>query len=133
MKFSHPQKIGLVFLVVSLLPAYLIANWHYEAKSFAIEESLEHENSLHKSVDKLMSNCEKVNANQESRYDATHQICAQGQAIHEHTALVVENLTEEKEHIKIMMWVHFLSLMLGLNLLGLLIYQGKKFLISEKM
>lgn len=133
MKFSHLQKIGLVFFAISLLPAYLIADWRYEVKSVAIAEILERENSLHKSADKLLSNCEKVNANQESHYDATHQICIQGQAIHEHTSLAMENLTAEKAHIKAVMWVHFLSLILGLNLLGLLIYQGKKFLISEKM
>jgi hypothetical protein len=129
---SRTQKLGFAFFLCTLLPAYWIANWRYESKLVLISTLSEREQSLHHSTDKLLSNCKKISAGDVASYEATDLICKQGQETHEHTSQAIEKLANEKESMKILFLLNFLSFMMALNLAGLLIYQGNQYLKSEQ-
>lgn len=131
MKLTRIQKITLAFFVSSLLPAYLIANWRYEAKLANLEEVLHKEQSLHQSTDRLLSNCEKNAEHQANAYDATHQICNQGLDIHDHTDHAMTLLKEEKTANE-MKWYRNFGLSVALfNLLAFVLYRANLYLTRE--
>lgn len=100
MKLTRNHKIGLIFFVCSLLPAYWIANWRYEANLANLTETLNKEQALHLSTDKLLSNCEKNAEGKAHPYDATHQICNQGSDIHARTDHAMDLLAQEKAELQ---------------------------------
>ncbi len=132
MNLSSRQKKWIIFFVCSLLPAYWFSNWRYETKFASITSTIEREQSLHTSTDKLLSNCKKISAGNAAAYEATDRICKLGQETHEHTFSTIENLKAEIGNLKIFFMVNFLALAAGLNLIGVLLYQANNYLKSEQ-
>lgn len=132
MNLSSRQKLWIFFFACSLLPAYWFANWRYETKFTSITTTIEREQSLHASTDKLLSNCQKISAGNAASYEATDLICKLGQDTHEHTFNAIENLTAEKNSLNIFFMLNFLSFAAGLNLIGVLLYQANNYLKSEQ-
>ena len=131
MTLTRIQKIGIAIFVMSLLPATLIANWRYESKLASLTDMFEKEQALHMSTDKLLSNCEKIETNNASAYDATHQICAQGSQIHEHTERAMAVLVQEKD-INDTKWYRNFALTVALvNLLAFFLYRTSGYLKRE--
>jgi hypothetical protein len=121
MTLTRRQTIGLLFFVGSLLPAYLIANWRYDAKLASVIEMFEKEQALHLSTDKLVSNCEKIAASKANPYDATHQICDQGTDTHARTEQAMNLLTQEKVANEMAWYRNFALSVMFFNLLALAI------------
>ena len=124
MSFSRKQKIGIVFFLCTLLPAYLIANWRHDANLSAISNKFEREQQLHVSIDKLVNSCERNEEKENDHYSPNHQICEQGLKEQTSTAHAMEVLTQEKQNNDTQWYRNFFLSVSVLNLLGLLIYQG---------
>ena len=131
MKLSSTQWVAISFFVMSLLPAYLVANWQYEKKLTTVNAALEREQSIHESTDKLIKNCENLNQETGTAYGPNYTICKQGREIHEHTELAEDTLTAEREDLKFSMWLIFLAMTTGMNLMGYTLYKGAQYLNSE--
>ena len=131
MKLTRVQKIRIAVFIVSLLPAYWIANWRFNSKLTTIHEMFEKQQALHQSSDKLLVNCEKIAATNVNPYDATHQICAQGSRIHEHTKLAMGLLTQEKASNETNWYRDFALTSLMINLLAFVLYRMRVFLKRE--
>jgi hypothetical protein len=131
MKLTRIQQIGIVFFMCSLLPAYLITNWRYEAKLTSLNQMLQKEQALHLSTDKLLINCEKIAAHKEDRYDAMRQICSQGSDIHKHTEHAMTLLNEEKA-MNEMKWYRNLGLaVVFFNLFAFTLFRASIYLKRE--
>ena len=128
MKLTRIQKIGLVFFVCTLLPAYWIANWRYEANLANLTETLNKEQALHLSTDKLLRNCEKNAEGKAHPYDATHQICNQGSDIHARTDHAMDLLTQEKANNETKWYRNFAFSILFFNLLAAALYRLNTYL-----
>jgi hypothetical protein len=131
MTLTRIQKIGIAIFVMSLLPATLIANWRYESKLASLTDMFEKEQALHLSTDKLLINCEKIAATKANPYDATHQVCAQGLQIHEHTQQAIALLTHEKSINETKWYRNFALTALFVNLLVFFLYRASVFLKRE--
>ena len=131
MKLTRLQTICLACFLVSLLPAYWFANWRSEAQLGSLNYQLEKEQALHASVDKLMSNCEKIAAHPEMTYDATHQICNQGSDIHTRTEQAMTTLSQDKASYDLKWYRDFAFVILGVNLLAFALYQANAYLKRE--
>lgn len=132
MNLSRIQKIGLAFFIATLLPAYLIAHWRYDANLSAIEEKFEREQKLHLSSDKLRANCERNEQKDSTAYDAHYQICNQGLQTHEFTAQAMSALEQEKSSNNAWLYGTFLLSVLLLNLLGFALYKARLLLDQEE-
>jgi hypothetical protein len=132
MNLSRIQKIGLAFLLASLLPAYLIAHWRYDANLSAIQEKFDREQKLHLSSDKLRANCERNEQKDNAAYDANYQICNQGLQTHEFTAQAMSALEQEKSSNHTWLYGNFLLWVLLLNLLGFVLYKARLLLDQEE-
>ena len=132
MKLSSTQWVGLCFFVASLMPAYLVADWQYEKKLTTINAALEREQSIHESTDKLVRNCEHLNQEIGTAYGPNYTICKQGRDIHDHTALAQDGLTAEKDHLKFSLWMIFLAMTTGINVIGYTLYKGAQYLNSDQ-
>lgn len=128
MTLSRIQKISIAVFIVSLAPAYWIADWRYESKLASLTEMFEKEHALHLSTDKLLVNCEKIAATKDNPYDATHQICDQGTNIHEHTEHAMALLKQQKASNDVTWYRNFGLLALLFNLLAFLFYRANIFL-----
>lgn len=133
MKLSRMQKIGLVFFLCTLLPAYLIANWRYHANLNAITDKFDREQKLHFSTDKLVSNCERNEEKENNHYGSNHQICDQGLQEHASTSHVMDILMQEKASNETRWYRNFFLSVLILNLFGFFIYKGNAFLNREEV
>ena len=129
MKLTRTHTIVLSVILASLLPAYLVANWRYNAKLSSLTDMFEKEQALHLSTDKLLINCEK-NASSEA-YDAAHQICAQGSNIHEQTEHAIALLTQEKALNETKWYRNFGLTVLFVNLLAFFCYRLNTYLKRE--
>jgi hypothetical protein len=131
MTLARIHKIGIAVFLASLLPATLIANWRYESKLASLTDMFEKEQALHLSTDKLLINCEKIAATKANPYDATHQVCAQGSQIHEHTERAMAVLAQEKD-INDTKWYRNFALTVALvNLLAFFLYRTSGYLKRE--
>ena len=131
MTLARIHKIGIAVFLASLLPATLIANWRYESKLASITDMFEKEQALHLSTDKLLINCEKIAATKANPYDATHQVCAQGSQIHEHTERAMAVMAQEKD-INDTKWYRNFTLTVALvNLLAFFLYRTSGYLKRE--
>jgi len=128
MKFTRIQKITIAVFIVSLLPAYWIANWRFDSKLTTLHEMFEKQQALHLSAEKLLVNCEKIAAAKANPYDATHQICAQGSHIHEHSERAMALLTQEKASNETEWYRNFALTALLFNLLAFVLYRMSVFL-----
>ena len=128
MTLSHTQKIGIAFFALSLLCAYLFANWRHEANLLEITEEFKLEQSLHLSTDKLLNNCERNAEKENTPYGANHQICDEGLQEHELTARLMKVLDTEKERNNTRWYRNFFLSVLILNLFGFAIQQWLKFI-----
>lgn len=131
MKLTRLQTICLACFLVSLLPAYWFANWRYEAQLGNLNDRLEKEQTLHASVDKLMSNCEKIAARPEMTYDATHQICNQGSDIHTRTQQAMDTVAHDKASNDLKWYRDFALIALGVNLFAFALYKANAYLKRE--
>ncbi len=131
MTLSRTQKLGIALFILSLAPAYWIADWRYESKLASLTEMFEKEQALHLSTDKLLGNCEKIAAAKANPYDATHQICDQGTNIHEHTQQAMALLTQEKASNETKWYRNFALTTLIFNLLAFFLYRASVFLKRE--
>ena len=131
MKLARIQKIGIAFLMCSLLPAYLIANWRYEAKLSNLDQMLQKEQALHLSTDKLLSNCEKIATTKEDLYNAIHQICIQGSDLHRHTEHAMTVLNEEKAANEMKWYRNFGISAVFFNLFAFGLYRASIYLKRE--
>jgi hypothetical protein len=131
MTLTRIQKIGIVVFIVSLAPAYWIADWRHDSKLASLRETLDKEQSLHMSTDKLLVNCEKIATTSAGAYDATHQVCAQGSQIHEHTEQAMALLTQEKANNETKWYRNFALTVLLFNLLAFFLYRASVFFKRE--
>jgi hypothetical protein len=131
MKLSRRQQAALAFFVCSLLPAYLIANWRYEAQLAVLNEMLQKEQALHMSTDKLLGHCENNSAHKAEPYDATHRICSQGSDLHARTEQAMTLLTEEKAKNETKWYRNFGLIVLLLNLMAFTLYKASIYLRRE--
>lgn len=131
MKFTRMQKIRIAVFIVSLLPAYWIANWRFDSKLTTLHEMFEKQQALHLSANKLLANCEKIAAAKANPYDATHQICAQGSHIHEHSERAMALLTQEKASNETEWYRNFALTALLFNVLAFVLYRMSIFLKRE--
>ena len=131
MTLTRIQRIGITFFIVSLAPAYWIANWRYDSKLVSLTEMFEKEHALHLSTDKLLVNCDKIAATKANPYDATHQICDQGSHIHEHTEEAMNLLTREKASNEAKWYRNFALTALLLNVLAFFLYRASMFFKRE--
>jgi hypothetical protein len=131
MKLTRIQKLGIAVFIVSLAPAYWIADWRYESKLASLTDMFDKEQALHLSTDKLLINCEKIAATKANPYDATHQVCAQGSQIHEHTEQAMTLLTREKESNEAKWYRNFALTVLFVNLLAFFLYRTSIYLKRE--
>ena len=131
MMLTRIQKISIAVFIVSLAPAYWIANWRYESKLASLTDMLDKEQSLHMSTDKLLVNCDKIAATKANPYDATHQICEQGTNIHEHTEHAMALLTQEKASNATKWYRNFALTSLLFNLLAFFLYRASVFFKRE--
>lgn len=132
MKLTALQKICLVFFACTLVPAYLAANWRYEANFTALSEKLEREQELLQSTQKLLRNCEQNESKSNDHYDANHQVCTNGEQVSERTTLNIETLTQDREYLHTRWWRNFLLTVLCLNMLGVLVYKSRQLLLDQK-
>ena len=132
MSLSGIQKIGIAFFIASLLPAYLIAHWRYEANISSIQDKFEREHNLHLSTDKLLINCERNEKKENTAYDVNHQICDQGQQTHELTSHAMSALAQQKARNSVWWYFNFFVSVSVFNLLGFAIYKGNIFLKREE-
>jgi hypothetical protein len=131
MTFTHIQKISLMVFIVSLLPAFWIANWRYDSKLANLNDELAKQQALHLSTDKLLANCEKIAVARANPYDATHQICDQGLHTHERTEQTKALLIEEKVSNETMWFVNFALTAVLFNFLAFIFYRMSGFLKRE--
>jgi uncharacterized protein YdcH (DUF465 family) len=122
MTLTRLQKIGLVFFVFTLVPAYLIANWRHSAALETLDAAYAREADLHKSTDKLISNCE----HNDSPYDANQQICIQGQRLHAQTSEAMQTLVQQKSNNDSQWHTNFWLSVVVFNLIAWAIYKGKR-------
>jgi len=125
MTFSRVQKISLAFFICSLLPAYLIAHWRHAANQASTAEKFDKEHSLHISTDKLVINCERLEATEGQQFSANHQICNQGQQQHALTQSAMDALAEENSANDTRWYRNFLLSMVFFNLLGFVAYKAR--------
>jgi hypothetical protein len=128
-KPTRIQIIGMAVFMTSLAPAYWLANWRYDNKLANLNDMFEKEQTLHLSTDKLLANCDKIEAT--NTYDATHQICAQGSNMHEHTEHAMALLTQEKARNEIKWYRNFSLTVLFVNLLAFLFYRASVYLAQK--
>jgi hypothetical protein len=131
MTLTRIQKLGIAVFIVSLAPAYWIANWRYESKLASLTDMFEKEHALHLSTDKLLINCDKIATTSAGAYDATHQVCAQGSQIHEHTEQAMALLTQEKTSNETKWYRNFALTALLFNLLAFFLYRASVYLKRE--
>jgi hypothetical protein len=131
MKLTRPQQIWLLIFIVSLGVAYVIANWRYESELNSLTEMFEKEQALHSSADKLMKNCEKNAMNQPEAYDATHQICNQGNDIHTRTEQAIADLEKAKAANEMKRYGSFAMVVLLFNLFVFALYKTSLYLKRE--
>ena len=129
MKLTRTHTIVLSVILASLLPAYLVANWRYNTKLASLTETFEKEQALHLSTDKLLINCEKIDA--ANAFDATHQICAQGSNIHAQTEHALALLAQEKALNETKWYRNFGLTVLFVNLLAFFCYRLNTYLKRE--
>jgi len=132
MSLSRIQKIAIALFIGSFLPAYLMAQWRYDANISSIQDKFERERNLHLSTDKLLVNCERNEKKENTAYDANHRICDQGLKTHELTSQAMSALDQENTHSRVWWYVNFLLSVLVLNFLSFAIYKGKTFLKREE-
>jgi hypothetical protein len=132
MKLTRFQTLCLACFVASLLPAYWFANWRHEAQLENLNDMLEKEQALHASADKLMSNCETIAARQTDTYNATHQICNQGNDIHTRTEQTMAALAQDKAANDIKWYRNFALIALLFNFFAFLFYRANIYLNREK-
>lgn len=132
MKLTRRQKIGIAFFIFSLLPAYLFANWRHQANLEGITDRYERVQALHLSTDKLVSNCEKNQRNENTPYGANHQICDQGSQEHSQTERAMNLLDQEKARNDVRFYQNFILFALLLNLLGFVTYKASQFMAKEE-
>ena len=132
MKLTRLQKIFLIFFACTLVPAYLVANWRYEANFSVLTEKIAREDGLRQSTQKLLSNCEQNESKSNAHYDANHQVCTNGEQVHERTTLNINTLTQDREHLHTRWWRNFLLTILCLNSIGILVYKSRLLLLNEK-
>lgn len=126
MKLSRPQTLGLILFVGSLLPAYFIAHWRFESNAGVIAERFENEHALHLSTDKLVANCERLQAKDNDRYDPNHVICKQGTQEHDQTARAMDALDQDKSRNDLRWYRNFFLTVLVLNALGWIVYKASQ-------
>ena len=129
MNLTRLQKIGLAFFAVTLVPAYLIADWRHSVNLTQLDTAYARELDLHQSTDKLLSNCER----NDTPYDANQQICDQGQRLHAQTSQAMARLSQEKKHNDSQWHRNFWLSVLILNLLGLAVYKGRRELMKQPL
>jgi len=132
MTLNRIQKIGIAFFISSLLPAYLLADWRYQANQTTITDRYEREQALHLSTDKLLDNCEKDQTNENTPYGVHHQICNQGTQEHAQTERAMGLLDQEKARNEVRMYQNFILFVLLFNLLGFVTYKASQFLAREE-
>jgi len=130
-KPTRIQIIGMAVFMTSLAPAYWLANWRYDSKLANLNDTFEKEQTLHLSTDKLLINCDKIEATNPNAYDATHQICAQGSNMHEHTERTMTLLTQEKASNEAKWYRNFALTVLFVNVLAFLFYRASVYLARE--
>jgi hypothetical protein len=128
MTLTRIQKLGIAVFIISLAPAYWIANWRYESKLASLTDMFEKEHALHLSTDKLLINCDKIAATKANPYDATHQICEQGTNIHEQTELAMALLKQQKARNEAKWYRNFALIVLFVNLLAFFLYRASVYL-----
>lgn len=131
MTLTRLQKISLLFVISSLLPAYLIANWRHADNLNTITAQYEREQQLHLSTDKLVSNCAQNAQKENNAYDANHQICAHGLQEHELSARLMASLSQEKADNDRRWYRNFALSVALLNLMGLAAYKAAKTLTQD--
>lgn len=132
MTLTRLQKIAISYLLISLVPSYLIANWRHEANQLSINEKFERELSLHLSTDKLLINCERNEKKEGTPYDANHQICNEGSQTHELTEKNMHSLELEQERNDSKRFRDFFLLILVFNLLAFVLYKARLLIQREQ-
>jgi hypothetical protein len=131
MKLTRIQKYSIAVFIVSLAPAFWIANWRYDSKLASLNDMFDKEQALHLSTDKLLGNCEKNAAAKANPYDATYQICNQGSHIHEHTEQAMTLLANERAGNETEWYRNFALTALLFNFLAFILYSVSGFLKRE--
>lgn len=132
MTLTRLQKIAISYLLISLAPSYLIADWRHKTNQLSITEKFERERSLHLSTDKLLINCERNEKKEGTPYDANHQICNEGTQTHELTEKTMRLLELEKERNDSKMFRNFFLLILVFNLLAFVLYKASLLIQREQ-
>ena len=131
MTLTRIHKLSIAVFIVSLAPAYWVANWRFDSKLANLNEMFGKEQALHLSTDKLLINCDKIATTSAGAYDATHQVCAQGSQIHEHTEQAMALLSQEKTSNETKWYRNFALTVLLFNLLAFFLYRASVFFKRE--
>lgn len=90
------------------------------------------EQALHLSTDKLLSNCEELEARNAASYNPAHKICNQGTEVHARTDQTMQLLQEAKNATATQWYRNFFLAAIFLNLVGFLLYQANAHLQREE-
>lgn len=126
MTLTRKQKLILVMVLITCVPAYFIANMRYDASVETLEQALEREKDLHQSTDKLLQNCERNEQKEATAYGADRTICDQGAQAHERTERAMAELELRKEHAHSQWYQTFAMAVLVMNALVALAFAWRR-------
>jgi len=132
MTLTSQQKQGLVIVLLTCLPAYLIANLRYDANIDTLEYAFEREKDLHQSTDKLLQNCERNEQKEATSYGAGRVICDQGAQAHERTERAMADLEARKDHARTQWYQTFVMAMVVINALIALAFAWRRWAQKEQ-
>jgi len=132
MTLTSQQKQGLVIVLLTCLPAYLIANLRYDANIDTLEYAFEREKDLHQSTDKLLQNCGRNEQKEATSYGAGRVICDQGAQAHERTERAMADLEARKDHARTQWYQTFVMAMVVINALIALAFAWRRWAQKEQ-
>ena len=132
MTLTSQQKRGLVIVLLTCLPAYLIANLRYDANIDTLDHAFEREKDLHQSTDKLLQNCERNEQKEATSYGAGRVICDQGAQAHERTERAMADLEARKDHARVQWYQTFVMAVVVMNALIALAFAWRRWAQKEQ-
>lgn len=132
MTLTHTQKLVLVIVLITCVPAYFIANLRYDANVDALKQAFEREKDLHQSTDKLLQNCERNEQKETTSYSAGRTICDQGAQAHERTERAMAQIESLQIHARSQWYQTFAITVLVLNALVALAFAWRRWAQKQK-
>jgi hypothetical protein len=132
MTLTRTQKLVLVIVLITCVPAYFIANLRFDASVDTLEQAFEREKDLHQSTDKLLQNCERNEQKEAAQYGASRTICDQGAQAHERTERAMSELESRKDHARSQWYQTFGMVVLVLNALVALAFAWRRWAQKQK-